>query len=156
MTGVVDQRAITARRGRLVAIALVGAAVDLATKVIASATLAGHPVDLPGPLDLRLVHNPGVAFGVGESAPGWLILAVSAAVMVFVAVSAWRGDFASPVGAGLVLAGALANLVDRAQAGTVVDMFDLGWWPTFNVADIFITVGVGLLLLTGFKGAGRG
>ena len=148
MSSVVDRLTAASARRRLLVIAAAGVAVDLLTKVIASATLDGHPVDLPGPLDLRLVHNPGVAFSLGDSAPSWLILTVSAAAVLFVAVGAWRGAFASPVAAGLVLAGAVANLIDRAEGGTVVDVFDLGWWPTFNVADVFITVGVGLLILT--------
>lgn len=143
--------AATAAWRRLVGIAVVGTGLDLLSKAIASATLAGRPVDLPGPLDLRLTHNPGVAFSLGRSAPAWLILALSAAVTVGVAVSAKRGTFASPVAGGLILAGALGNLIDRAQGGAVVDLFDLGWWPTFNLADVFITVGVGLLVLTGAR-----
>lgn len=151
MTGVAEPRTAVPGRRRLVAVTVAGTAVDLVTKAVGSAALAGRPVDLPGPLDLRLVHNPGVAFSLGQSAPAWLILAVSAVVAVFVAVSAWRGAFSSPVAAGLVLAGAVANLIDRAEGGTVVDLFDLGWWPTFNLADVFITIGVGLLVLTGAR-----
>ena len=123
-------------------------ALDLATKVLASATLDDRSVHLIGPLQLRLVHNPGIAFGLGSRAPTALILALTGAVALVIGVSAWRGHFGSAVAAGLILGGAAANLVDLMEAGTVVDMFDLGWWPTFNVADIGITLGVGLLLLT--------
>lgn len=69
-------------------------------------------------------------------------------------VVAWRGTFGTSVAAGLVLGGAVANLVDRATDGTVVDLFDLGWWPTLNLADAFITIGVGLLVLVGWRSPG--
>jgi signal peptidase II len=55
------------------------------------------------------------------------------------------------VGLGLILGGATGNLIDRARLGYVVDFLDLYWrnhhWPTFNVADVGITVGVFLLLI---------
>jgi signal peptidase II len=132
-------------------VAAVAMATDLLTKVIGSAVLAGSPVDLPGPLDLRLVHNTGVAFGVGSALPAGAMVALTAAVAVVVAVLAARGALGSPLAAGLVGGGALANVVDRLAGGSVVDVFDLGWWPTFNVADVCITVGAGLLALSAWR-----
>lgn len=132
-------------------VAAIAMATDLLTKVIGSAVLAGSPVDLPGPLDLRLVHNTGVAFGVGSALPAGAMVALTAAVAVVVAVLAARGALGSPLAAGLVVGGALANVVDRLVGGSVVDVFDLGWWPTFNVADVCITVGAGLLALSAWR-----
>ena len=132
-------------------VAAVAMATDLLTKVIGSAVLAGRPVDLPGPLDLRLVHNTGVAFGVGSALPPGAMVALTAAVAVVMAVLAARGALGSPLAAGLVVGGALANVVDRLVGGSVVDVFDLGWWPTFNVADVCITVGAGLLALSAWR-----
>lgn len=132
-------------------VAAVAMATDLLTKVIGSAVLAGSPVDLPGPLDLRLVHNTGVAFGVGSALPAGAMVALTAAVAVVVAVLAARGALGSPLAAGLVVGGALANVVDRLVGGSVVDVFDLGWWPTFNVADVCITVGAGLVALSAWR-----
>lgn len=109
------------RRRRFVVVASVAAAVDLASKATASALLPRHLVDLPGPLDLRLSHNPGIAFGLGDAVPAWLLLALTATVVVFLAVVGWRDAFTSTTGAGLVLGGAVANVADRLQAGTVVD-----------------------------------
>ena len=148
MTATSQRSGLRPHRQRLVAVSAAAFAVDLATKALASALLADRSVEVAGPLQLRLVHNPGIAFGLGNAAPAWLILSVTGAVASVLAVAAWRGHFGSAVAAGLVLGGAVANLVDRLEAGTVVDMFDVGWWPTFNVADIGITLGVGLLLLT--------
>lgn len=139
---------VRARRLTLVAVALVVAIVDGVTKVAASASLDDGPISLLGPLSLRLGHNSGVAFGLGSGSSDGLMVAVTAAVIVALAAAAWRGVFGSSVGAGLVLGGAIGNFVDRASNGSVVDMIDLRWWPTFNVADIAITLGVVLLVLT--------
>ena len=144
--------ALRLHRQRLLLAATGAFALDLATKVLASATLDDRSVHVVGPLQLRLVHNPGIAFSLGDRAPAALILVLTGAVALVLGFSAWRGQFGSAVAAGLVLGGAAANLVDRMEAGTVVDMFDVGWWPTFNVADIGITLGVGLLLLTAWAG----
>ncbi|MGH9117920.1 MAG: signal peptidase II, partial [Acidimicrobiales bacterium] len=140
-----------ARPALLGLVAAATAAVDLVTKVIGSAVLAGGPIDLPGPIDLRLVHNTGVAFGVGSALPAGAMVALTAAVAVVVAVLAARGALGSPLAAGLVVGGALANVADRLVGGSVVDVFDLGWWPTFNVADVAITVGAGLLALSAWR-----
>ena len=53
--------------------------------------------------------------------------------------------------AGLVLGGAFANVVDRAVGGTVVDFVDVGWWPSFNLADVWLTVGCVLLMLLSLR-----
>lgn len=135
------------RRSRsvLIVTALLVLAVDLVSKVAASTWLRDAPVELPGPLDLQLSYNPGVAFGLGSNLPLWAVLAVTTAFAAVVAVSAWRGWFPNPWAAGLVVGGALGNVIDRAQAGTVVDMLHTGWWPTFNVADVAV-VGGALLM----------
>lgn len=137
------------RRRRLCfcTVAVTAAGMDLASKAAASAALARRSIDLPGPLDLRLAYNSGVAFGLGNRTPTWLLLAVTASIAALVAHAGWRGEFHSSLGAALVLGGALGNIIDRLQGGSVVDMLDIGWWPTFNLADVFITTGVALLLL---------
>jgi signal peptidase II len=141
------------RHATLIVAAVSVLAVDIATKVAASTALANRSIELPGPVDLRLSYNPGVAFGVGDSLPTWLILALTTAVAVAIAVAAWRGFFASSLAAGVVVGGAIANVADRAQAGTVVDMLYTGWWPTFNVADIAVVCGGFALAITGWRAA---
>ena len=130
------------------AVAVAAATVDLVTKMIGSTALAGGPVELPGPLALRLVHNPGVAFGQGTAQPAAVTLGATTLIAAVIAVAAARGMLGSPIAAGMVVGGAFANVADRLAGGTVVDLFDLGWWPTFNVADIFITTGAVLIVLT--------
>lgn len=125
--------------------------VDWATKALAAITLDDRVVEVRSVLTFRLGHNPGVAFGLGNRLPGAVVIAVTAVVTIVVAVSAVRGAFHPPGAAGLVLGGAVANLGDRLVGGTVVDFLDLGWWPSFNVADIAITSGVALVLFAALR-----
>lgn len=119
--------------------------VDLASKVAASTWLRDGPVELAGPLDLQLAYNPGAAFGLGSNLPLAVVLVATTTVAALVAIGAWRGWLPNPWAAGLVVGGALGNVIDRAEAGTVVDMLHTGWWPTFNLADVAIVCGALLL-----------
>ena len=136
------------QRRRLAVIAAVAVVTDALTKLAAVRWLTGT-VEL-GVLDLRVTRNPGVAFSLGADQPAAVVLAVTGLAVVVMAVAAWRGHLGSPLPAGLLVGGGLANLADRAIGGSVVDLFDLGWWPVFNLADVLITTGVGLLLLSTF------
>lgn len=128
---------------------------DQATKVLAVQTLPATGVTGAqlGVFDLRLVRNPGGAFGI-PGFPG-LFLIVTALVIVLVVRALPRTDRLSlAVVYGLVSGGALGNVVDRLvrepgfPSGHVVDFIDLGWWPVFNIADIGIVVGaVGIAVL---------
>lgn len=70
-------------------------------------------------------------------------------IVAAIAVAAWRGWIAGPIPSGLVLDGAVANLADRLHGGSVIDLFDLGWWPTFNAADVFVVGGKRALISCG-------
>lgn len=129
-------------------VAALVALIDWGTKLLATVALDDAPIEISTILTLRLSHNPGVAFGLGDRLPGPVVIALTAAVTVALAVAASRDLFPSRVAAGLVLGGAVANLVDRVLGGTVADFFDVGWWPSFNVADIALSVGCVLLVLT--------
>jgi signal peptidase II len=144
-----------ARRWRFVVVAVAVATVDLVSKAIASRALAERDVDLPGPLDLSLAYNSGVAFSIGVGVPPWVLVVLATSIATVVATAAWKGQLPSAVAAGLVVGGAAANVVDRVQAGSVVDMLHTGWWPTFNLADVWIVVGCALLILTEFNVARR-
>lgn len=138
---------MTTDRPRMLLIAAAAFVVDLATKV-AAVVLLDTPLNLPGPLDLRLLRNRGVSFGLGANVPPFIVLLVTGALVIWLAVGVWRSYFGTSIGPALILGGAVANVVDRAVGGSVVDMLDVGWWPTFNVADVFIVGGVGLLLVS--------
>lgn len=141
------------RRAVRVTLAVAAAviAVDLATKLWARAALADGPVDL-GWVALRLAENPGVAFSLGADAPAWVVIGLTSAATVAIGVMALRGVLHPPSAGGLLLGGGLGNLLDRLAGGTVTDMIDLGWFPSFNVADIALNVGVALVLLAGLLG----
>ncbi len=72
------------------------------------------------------------------------MLTLTGAVALWLLATAWRGTNLAAAPSGLVLCGAGANVADRAIDGTLVDLIDLGWWPTFNLADAAIVVGVSL------------
>lgn len=104
-----------------------------------------RPVHLVGPLGLALQYNSGTAFSLFTGA-GWWLVPLIAALVVAVAWLAWRSrSRLLSVGYGLVLGGAVGNLADRlvrGHHGDVVDFVTLSHWPTFNLADACITVGI--------------
>ncbi|MGH7591739.1 MAG: signal peptidase II [Gemmatimonadales bacterium] len=129
---------------------------DLLTKVAAARWLGdSNGVAVMGDLvQLRLVFNPGAAFGVSVGAwSRWVFLLV--AVLAIVALArlarqAGPGDTLRRLACGLVAGGAAGNLLDRIRSARgVVDFLDVGVgvhrWPTFNVADIGVTTGALLL-----------
>ena len=137
--------------------ALAGAALaDQATKWLILTVVMQPPQVIPVTpfLNLTLGFNTGVSFGlfrdVFEDIP-WLL--AGAKLLIVAALLAWAA-FASQrsetVGLGLIAGGALGNVIDRARQGAVRDFLDLhaaGWhWPTFNVADVAITLGAALLI----------
>jgi signal peptidase II len=147
------------------AFALVGTVVvvaDQATKhLVVSRMARGESIPLVADW-LRITHvrNPGAAFGLFRGATGFLVLAALVGVAVFVFVIVRHPSPVTGTAAALVASGAFGNLADRAFRpwpfqGQVVDFIDLSFWPTFNVADIAISVGAGLLIITGFTEPGR-
>lgn len=135
----------------MLAVAAVAAVVDWVVKVFATVTLDDGPVDVGSLLTLRLSHNPGIAFGLGDWLPGPVLIAATGAVTAMLAVIAVRGALGPWWASGLVLGGAFANLADRMLGGTVIDFLDLGWWPSFNLADVWLTVGCALLFLASLR-----
>lgn len=109
---------------------------------------------LPG---IQLVHtsNPGVAFGMFAKAGVAITVAVAAVVIVLLLIYARRSRSRwvwLPI--GLVIGGALGNVVDRLVHGVVTDFIKLPLgWPPFNLADTAITIGVVLLVLLASAGA---
>jgi signal peptidase II len=132
--------------GLVVALVL---AVDQGTKaLVRSSIVPGEQRDVLGPLTFMNVHNRGVAFGfLGGGGPIVLVvtLAALALLLVYFARHAERPLLWLPT--GLVLGGALGNLVDRIHQGYVTDFIHFPHWPAFNVADICITCGVVALVL---------
>lgn len=97
---------------------------------------------------LTYILNPGAAFGM--FAHNRLFFIAIAVIVIGIIIWARREILASPwevkAGCGLFLGGAIGNLIDRARQGLVIDFFDFRIWPVFNIADIAICIGVGLII----------
>ena len=107
--------------------------------------------------NLVVVWNRGVSFGMFDSAGAlgpWVLSGLAGAVVVLLLVWLRRADHPlTAAGLGLIIGGAVGNVIDRVRFGAVIDFLDfhaLGWhWPAFNVADSAICVGAALLLVDG-------
>lgn len=98
---------------------------------------------------LTYIQNPGAAFGLLAYRTAFFIFTTLAVVLVIIMFYRRLGEKRGslPLGMGLVVGGALGNLIDRLRYGKVVDFFDFRVWPVFNIADTAIVVGAGLLVL---------
>ena len=142
------------RVGLLVTVAAVVLAVDIVSKVLAVRMLnPGQPVSIIGDtVTWTLVRNSGAAFSMATGYT-WILTLIATAVVIGII---WMGRrLVSPwwaIGLGMILGGALGNLVDRffrwpgPLRGHVVDFLSLGWWPVFNVADACVVGGAALLV----------
>jgi signal peptidase II len=121
---------------------------DQASKAAVEAQVTiGEEVDVLGPLQLTLAHNRGVAFGLGAGAGLVLVTLLALGVVAYL----FARDPLRPgmwVASGLLAGGALGNLADRARVDEVTDFVSLSPWPPFNLADVAITIGVVLLVLS--------
>ena len=116
---------------------------------------------IPNLFNLGYVENRGMAWGLLQG----YVWPLAAFACLAIAVLIWKRRSIFPAGAVgtiaelLLHAGILGNLVDRLARGCVIDMFDFYWgvhhFPCFNVADAYITVAAGLLLVVGFVEGGK-
>ncbi|MFC9543026.1 signal peptidase II, partial [Streptomyces sp. NPDC056956] len=137
------------RRIWLLVTAGVLAGIDLGAKAWAQKALMDAPIEA-WPVNLQLAFNPGMAFSFAADAPAGVVITVAGLITTALAVWAWRiaptARLAWRAAIASVLGGAVANVIDRAGDGVVTDYLHTGWWPTFNLADVFIVCG-GLLLV---------
>ena len=99
---------------------------------------------------ITYVQNTGVAFSMMAGHENIILVSTSvllAAGLIYLFAFRRKNTMIFNVGLSLVCGGGIGNVIDRAAYGYVVDMFDFGWFPVFNVADICICVGCGLILL---------
>jgi signal peptidase II len=132
-------------------------ALDQGTKALVRTSIVeGEQRDVLGPLTFVNVHNRGVAFGfLGGGGPIVLVVTLAALtlLLLYFARHADRPLLWLPT--GLVLGGALGNLIDRIHQGYVTDFIHFPHWPAFNVADICISGGVvALVLVLELRGRG--
>ena len=146
--------------------ALVITALDQVVKrVVVNAMEMGQAIDVVGSfVRLTRTSNTGGAFGLLRGRGNWFIVVSFVAALAIAALSRQiaRGRRVERLAFGLILGGAVGNLIDRVRLGAVIDFIDIGGtgyrWPAFNVADSAITIGVTLLAvsLVFFGGASDG
>jgi len=131
---------------------------DQLTKWWAEDQLTERSIDLVWTLRLHLVRNNAAAFSLGEGFGPFIGLLALGVVGILLWTGRSIGSRLGAVGLGLVLGGALGNILDRAfrsgdgfLGGAVIDWIDVQWWPVFNVADIGVVVGAGLLFFATFR-----
>ncbi|MBK9146036.1 MAG: signal peptidase II [Candidatus Melainabacteria bacterium] len=132
-------------------------ALDQISKAWAEANLTqGAPqVFVPGILDFSLTSNTGVAFSLGSGHGSTVTILASGLTLLIVAWSIKRQLETPPppllesIGMGCIIGGAAGNLIDRFCRGRVTDFLDFAFmtFPVFNVADVLIDVGIGLVLI---------
>ena len=134
----------------LVSVALAAVAADQLTKSIVSDELGlGESLHVVGGFEIHHVYNTGIAFGFlgGWAAPVTILTGVAVLWMLGFFARAGARHPVLPVALGLLIGGALSNLVDRVRLGHVTDFLDPPYWPAFNLADTFICAGVAILLV---------
>ncbi len=112
--------------------------------------LGESQIIIEGMLQFTYVRNTGIAFGL-LAGRGWLLILLQALVIALLLVFKLR-YFPSQMLVNFcfaaLMAGAISNLLDRILYGYVIDFVDIGIWPVFNLADVFIVAGAaGLILL---------
>lgn len=142
-------------RTMLISLIVATVLADQLTKAAALSLLSqGTAVPVVPGFNLTLGFNEGASFGMmGGIMAGkpLLMAALTGALTLAFAVMAFRAHHAlERAGFALVVGGALGNIIDRLRQGAVTDFLDFYWrdwhWPTFNVADIAITLGAVLIL----------
>ena len=146
-------------RGLATAIAVV--VLDQLSKAAVREYFAGRPAgeheSVTSFFNIVLIHNRGMSFGLFNSSGGLnaLLFSLVAAAIVTVLIY-WLSRVDSSllaVAIGLIIGGAIGNVIDRIRLGAVVDFLDFhveSWhWPAFNVADSAICIGVAVMLLDG-------
>jgi len=113
---------------------------------------------IPGLIDILRSKNEGVVFGLfpGKTNAFIIFSIIAIAIIIYIYIKSDKSLFVSNLALGLVLAGAVGNLWDRIRYGYVRDFIDLHignryHWPTFNIADSLICIGISFMVFTSFS-----
>ena len=156
--GVVPERTARSHIALAYAIAAAIVSTDLLTKRWAAIAYRDEPrTVIPGILTFRFTENPGAAFSMFQNAGPFLGVAAVVAIGFIGASLAKRRPIYEVVAFGMIIGGALGNLIDRIARGEgfldghVIDWVQLPNFPTFNVADSSISVAVAILLIGSWR-----
>ncbi|MCD6308020.1 MAG: signal peptidase II [Candidatus Latescibacteria bacterium] len=144
----------------LAAFFILAVVADQASKIVVDSVFAlyeSRPM-LGNILRLYYIRNTGAAFGLRIGNPSvmlWVTVLVTLfLVYLFVTGRLDGGSLLGKAALVLVLAGAVGNLIDRVRLGEVIDFIDMGIgphrWPTYNLADVFVTCGMLVLIVSQF------
>ena len=144
--------------GGLCAIAALG--LDQGTKALAlNAPALERGVEILPFLNLVRVLNDGVSFGMLSGVvPWWGLIALAGVIVAWLLIWLWRApDRLTAAALGLIIGGALGNILDRVRYQAVPDFLDFHYgsyhWPSFNLADVTIFCGAALLFWESFRSA---
>jgi signal peptidase II len=149
------------RKLRYLLVSLAVVVLDQWTKWLVEVHLPHHTTQpvIPGLFNLTHVRNSGVAFGLfASNGGGWVLTALGLGALIAVGLYFWftpSRDRVLLAALALVVGGAIGNLIDRVSSGAVTDFLDvyLGahHWPSFNVADSAISIGILLMAIDSFR-----
>lgn len=152
--------AATTHRRLFLAVAAGWLVFDQLTKTWAEHALTGAPVHVIGTMQFELIYNSGASFSLGTGLGPWIALGALGVVAALLWVGRSVRSRISAVALGLIVGGALGNVIDRAVRGdagflhgSVIDFIDLQWWPVFNIADVGVVCGAILLVIATFRGS---
>ena len=141
-------------------VAAIAIILDQLTKIIVRRVIATRgPIEvIKGWFNITYAENTGMAFGIFRGwNPAFIIISIAAIGFIFVYYSKFRASKWMMVSLGLLLGGAMGNLIDRIAFGHVTDFAQLRWWfirlrwwPSFNVADSCVVIGAAILILEMF------
>jgi signal peptidase II len=142
--------------------AAVAAVIVLADQAVKAAVVRMLPLGesiplIPGVVNLTHVENTGIAFGLAGHMPVVVpaAIALTFLFLLFYNRPRWTRPALVRLALALLAGGAVGNLVDRVRVGAVIDYLDVRVWPVFNLADLAVTAGAGLLIGSAVLGADR-
>ncbi len=113
---------------------------------------------IPGFFNLRHDRNTGAAFGIfSDQRTLLIIITIAALIFIFIYSFRFQNSRWMQTSLGFLLGGAVGNFIDRVYLGSVVDFLQFGiesknlFWPTFNVADVSVCIGAGMLIVYLFR-----
>jgi signal peptidase II len=157
----VQERGLVAPLTRPGGLAYAVAAAVVAADLVTTSIAVGHLHDAQhvwGPFGFALTFNSGFAFSLFSGRAVLVSIVLTVGVVILAAVVGRVRTIPLAVGGGLVLGGAVGNLTERlfgGHSGDVPDFVTLSHWPTFNLADASVTVGVVIVIATIVFGPGR-
>jgi len=102
-----------------------------------------------GIIKINFIQNTGSLFGMMPGSSTYIIWFSLVVIGIFFYnyENILKSNKILKIGSGLIVGGALGNLIDRIAYGGVIDFIDIGWWPSFNIADSALCTGIGLLFI---------